>query len=107
MSEPTPATDAAMPLLRIEDLTKTFDELEVLHETNLDVADKETVAVIGASGSGKTTMLRCVNYLERPTTGGIYLKGEPIGGKPKILTGVSPSPRRYHSRALISQSQKS
>ncbi len=82
MSEPTPATDAAIPLLRIEDLTKTFDELEVLHETNLDVADKETVAVIGASGSGKTTMLRCVNYLERPTTGGIYLKGEPIGGKP-------------------------
>ncbi len=71
-----------MPLLRIEGLTKTFGDLEVLHETHLDVADKETVVVIGASGSGKTTMLRCVNYLEWPTTGGIYLKGEPIGGTP-------------------------
>ena len=71
-----------MPLLRIESLTKSFGRLEVLHETNLDVRDQETVVIIGASGSGKTTLLRCVNYLEWPTTGGIYLKGEPIGGRP-------------------------
>ena len=71
-----------MPLLRIENLTKRFGLLEVLHETNLDIHDRETVVVIGASGSGKTTLLRCVNYLEWPTTGGIYLNGEPIGGKP-------------------------
>ena len=71
-----------MPLLRIENLTKRFGLLEVLHETNLDVRDQETVVIIGASGSGKTTLLRCVNYLEWPTSGGIYLKGEPIGGKP-------------------------
>ena len=71
-----------MPLLRIENLTKSFGPLEVLHETNLEVRDQETVVIIGASGSGKTTLLRCVNYLEWPTTGGIYLKGEPIGGRP-------------------------
>ena len=71
-----------MPLLRIENLTKSFGRLEVLHDTNLDVRDQETVVIIGASGSGKTTLLRCVNYLEWPTTGGIYLKGEPIGGRP-------------------------
>ena len=61
-----------MPLLRIENLTKSFGQLEVLHETNLDVRDQETVVIIGASGSGKTTLLRCVNHLEWPTTGGIY-----------------------------------
>ena len=71
-----------MPLLRIENLAKKFGEVEVLHATNLDIQDKETLVIIGASGSGKTTMLRCVNYLEWPTTGGIYLRGEPIGGRP-------------------------
>ena len=82
MTGNTLSNAAPMPLLRIETLTKRFGLLEVLHETNLDVRDQETVVIIGASGSGKTTLLRCVNYLEWPTTGGIYLKGEPIGGKP-------------------------
>ena len=63
------STASSMPLLRIENLTKRFGLLEVLHETNLDIHDQETVVVIGASGSGKTTLLRCVNYLEWPTTG--------------------------------------
>ena len=76
------STTGDTPLVKIEALTKTFGDLEVLHETNLQVRDKETVVIIGASGSGKTTLLRCVNYLEWPTTGGIYLNGKPIGGTP-------------------------
>jgi polar amino acid transport system ATP-binding protein len=76
-----------VPLLRIHNLTKWFDDRQVLRPINLDVEEKETVVIIGASGSGKTTMLRCINYLEWPTTGGIYLKGQPIGGKPNDPDG--------------------
>jgi polar amino acid transport system ATP-binding protein len=77
-----PKAGSEAPLLRIENVSKTFGDKEVLHHLNLDVKDKETVVIIGASGSGKTTLLRCINYLEWPTTGGIYLNGELIGGRP-------------------------
>lgn len=70
------------PLIRLEDVTKTFGTNQVLNPTDLSIYEKETVAVIGASGSGKTTMLRCINHLETPTTGGVYLRGEAIGGNP-------------------------
>ena len=80
--DPAGHADGDVPLLRIDNLTKWFGDKQVLKPTNLEVREKETVVIIGASGSGKTTLLRCVNYLEWPTTGGIYLRGEPIGGKP-------------------------
>ncbi len=73
------------PLIRLEGVTKTFGSNQVLNPTDLAIYEKETVAVIGASGSGKTTMLRCINHLETPTTGGVYLRGEPIGGNPIAL----------------------
>ncbi|MEC6999145.1 MAG: ATP-binding cassette domain-containing protein, partial [Pseudomonadota bacterium] len=70
------------PLIRLENMTKTFGEHQVLQPINLEILEKETLVVIGASGSGKTTMLRCINHLETPTTGGVYLRNEPIGGNP-------------------------
>lgn len=70
------------PLIRLEAMTKTFGDHQVLQPTNLDIMEKETLVVIGASGSGKTTMLRCINHLETPTTGGVYLREDPIGGLP-------------------------
>ena len=66
-------------VLRIEDLHKAFDELEVLKSIDLTVKKGETVVVLGASGSGKSTMLRCVNFMEIPTGGRIYLQGEAVG----------------------------
>jgi polar amino acid transport system ATP-binding protein len=78
---PAPAP-AGGPLLRLVNLSKAFGDKVVLHPIDLDVEEKETVVVIGASGSGKTTLLRCVNCLVWPTTGGVYLKGEPVGGRP-------------------------
>ena len=70
---------AQAPLLRIENLHKSFGDLEVLKGVSLDVAQGEVVALIGASGSGKTTMLRCINVLEEFEQGTIALDGEPIG----------------------------
>ena len=52
------------PLVKVRDLRKSFGQNEVLRGVDLDVARGEVVSVIGASGSGKTTMLRCVNLLE-------------------------------------------
>ena len=59
-------------------LAKKFGENEVLRDINLEVHRGEVVSVIGSSGSGKSTMLRCINLLERPTEGDILYLGESI-----------------------------
>ncbi|HJS26529.1 MAG TPA: amino acid ABC transporter ATP-binding protein [Actinomycetota bacterium] len=64
--------------LRIEDLHKSFDGLEVLKGIDLEVDEHEVVGLIGASGSGKSTFLRCVNLLEPVTRGRILIEGEEI-----------------------------
>ncbi|MFK8253236.1 amino acid ABC transporter ATP-binding protein [Ancylobacter terrae] len=59
----------APPLLRIRDLRKSFGAHEVLKGISLDVAVGEVVSIIGASGSGKSTFLRCINVMEMPSEG--------------------------------------
>jgi polar amino acid transport system ATP-binding protein len=71
----------ASTLLRIEELRKSFGELEVLAGITMDVRRGEKVSIIGPSGSGKTTLLRCINYLEKPTAGHIYIDDKLIGEK--------------------------
>ncbi len=70
--------DAAQPLIRVEGLRKSFGDLEVLKNINLDVMPGEVVTIIGASGSGKSTLLRCVNLLETPDSGHIWFHGEDL-----------------------------
>ena len=67
--------------VKIEDLHKSFKDLEVLKGVNLDVCEGEVVCVIGPSGSGKSTMLRCINLLEVPTKGKITVDGFNITDK--------------------------
>jgi polar amino acid transport system ATP-binding protein len=71
----TPDADTA---LKIEDLRKSFDGLEVLKGIDLDVDEHEVVGLIGASGSGKSTLLRCVNLLEPIDHGRILIEGTEI-----------------------------
>jgi L-cystine transport system ATP-binding protein len=59
-------------------MRKSFGSKQVLKEINLEIADGEIVAVIGSSGSGKTTMLRCINFLERADNGKIIIDDETI-----------------------------
>lgn len=66
------------PIVQVEDLHKSFAELEVLRGISIDVAAGSVLSLIGASGSGKSTFLRCLNYLERPTSGNIVIDGESI-----------------------------
>ena len=68
----------AAPVLEFRGVTKAFGEREVLHGIDLAVAEHEAVAVIGASGSGKSTILRCADLLEEIDDGDILLDGEVI-----------------------------
>ena len=69
-----------MALLEIKNLSKSFGDLQVLKDINIQVEKGEVIVIIGPSGSGKSTMLRCCNLLEKPTGGQIIYKGEDITG---------------------------
>jgi polar amino acid transport system ATP-binding protein len=64
--------------IRLVGVRKSFDNLDVLRGIDLTVAQHEVICLIGSSGSGKSTMLRCVNLLEEIDAGGIWLDGEEI-----------------------------
>ena len=66
----------APPMIDIRKLHKSFGDLEVLKNIDLQIADSEVLVLIGPSGSGKSTLLRCLNHLEKPTAGEIYINGE-------------------------------
>ena len=66
------------PVLRLDGVTKSFGDREVLHGVDLEVGEHEAVALIGASGSGKSTILRCVDLLEEIDDGDVFLDGEVI-----------------------------
>lgn len=67
------------PTINILGLSKKFGEVEVLRNVNLKVDKGEVVSVLGSSGSGKSTMLRCINWLETPDKGSIEISGQRIG----------------------------
>ncbi|HKF60873.1 MAG TPA: ABC transporter ATP-binding protein [Dongiaceae bacterium] len=66
------------PALVVEDLHKKFGALEVLKGISLSARDGDVIAMIGSSGSGKSTFLRCINLLETPDSGRVYVAGELI-----------------------------
>ncbi len=74
-----------MQALRIDNLQKSFGALSVLKGVDLTVNNGETVAVIGRSGSGKSTMLRCINGLEPFNSGSIDVVGHRLDGTNKRL----------------------
>lgn len=65
-------------IIKIENLVKRFGKLEVLKGVNMEVKKKETIVIIGPSGGGKSTLLRCINKLEHYQGGKIYLDGKDI-----------------------------
>ena len=67
-----------MTLIQVRNLKKSFGELEVLKDINVEIQEREVVCVIGPSGSGKSTFLRCLNRLEDITDGHVVIDGEDI-----------------------------
>jgi arginine/ornithine transport system ATP-binding protein len=67
-----------IPALKIDKLHKNFGEHEVLKGISMEAKKGDVIAILGASGSGKSTFLRCINLLETPNAGDVYLAGEKI-----------------------------
>lgn len=65
-------------ILKVENLSKSFGDLEVLKDINMEVDEGEVISVIGPSGSGKSTFLRCINLLETPNSGNIIYEGSVV-----------------------------
>ncbi len=68
-------------MIRMENVNKFFGDLHVLKNLNLEVAEGEKLVIIGPSGSGKSTAIRCMNFLEVPTSGSVYINGEKLTSK--------------------------
>ena len=68
-------------IIRTENLKKSFGDLEVLKGISTTIRQGEVVSIIGPSGGGKSTFLRCLNLLEQPTEGKVYFKGQDITDK--------------------------
>ena len=85
------------PLVKVRGLQQSFGELEVLRGIDMDISSGEVVVVFGRSGSGKSTFLRCLNFLEEPTQGVIQVAGI------EVDAGLPTRHRRKDIRRLRSQ----
>lgn len=99
MTEPvttakTTPTAPAEEIVRIEGLSKSFDGRLVLDDVSLEVGHGRIVSVIGQSGGGKTTLMRCVNLLERPDRGTVEVAGEVVHRDGRIVCRDLPGLRR-------------
>ena len=88
MSAGAAAATPTGPVVRLEDVHKSFGDNEVLRGIDLEVATGEVLTIIGPSGSGKSTLLRCINLLEPLNAGKVYFEGEEISGDGVNLSGV-------------------
>ncbi|MCD7787243.1 MAG: amino acid ABC transporter ATP-binding protein [Oscillospiraceae bacterium] len=70
-------------MIRLNNVNKYFGDLHVLKDVNLQVAEGEKLVIIGPSGSGKSTTVRCMNFLDEPTSGEVYINGELLTHKNK------------------------
>lgn len=75
-----------MPMIELSHLQKSFGDHAVLHDISFSVNKGDVISVIGSSGSGKSTVLRCINLLEKPTGGQIFFHGADITAGAMPLT---------------------
>ncbi len=91
-----------MEMIKTVDLHKSFGELQVLKGVSQTIEKGEVVSIIGPSGGGKSTFLRCLNLLEKPESGKIYFEGDEITGnltkeeKQLIKEGKLPKPPKVN-----------
>ncbi len=78
-----------MAEIRIKGVAKTFGSFTALHEVDLTIADREFMVLLGASGCGKTTLLRIIAGLETPTKGEVWIGDRRVDGLPPRERGIS------------------
>lgn len=70
-------------MIKLDHINKYYGDLHVLKDVCLEVAEGEKLVIIGPSGSGKSTTVRCMNFLEVPTSGNVYIDGKELTAKNK------------------------
>ncbi len=85
-------------MIQIKHLQKSFDNLDVLRDVNLNIKQGEVISIIGPSGTGKSTFLRCLNLLEQPTGGSIVIDGA------EVLNGRVNASRLRQKMGMVFQS---
>ena len=70
-------------MIKLVNVNKYFGNLHVLKDVNLEVKEGEKLVIIGPSGSGKSTTVRCMNFLEEPTSGQVFIDGQELTAKNK------------------------
>ncbi len=70
-------------MIKLEHVYKNYGDLRVLKDVNLEVKEGEKLVIIGPSGSGKSTTIRCMNYLEEPTSGKVVIDGQELTNRNK------------------------
>ncbi len=97
-SDPAAAAPADGVMLSVTDLHKRFGNLEVLKGVSLTAQEGDVISMIGASGSGKSTFLRCINLLELPDSGEVRVAGELINMVPSRIGGMRPADTKQVDR---------
>ena len=87
-----------VPALQVEEIHKSFGAIEVLKGVSLTANDHDVISILGSSGSGKSTFLRCINMLEYPTSGSVRVKGELIEMKNQKDGSITPKDRKQVDR---------
>jgi polar amino acid transport system permease protein len=89
------------PMVRVEDVWKAFDNCQVLMGVDLVVYPQQTYVLLGPSGGGKSTLLRCINYLEKIDAGRLWVDGELMGYRPR-----GAKLHEMHAKAIARQRSK-
>ncbi|MFL2133451.1 amino acid ABC transporter ATP-binding protein [Desemzia sp. FAM 24101] len=71
-------------MIQLQNVNKYFGDHHVLKDINLEVAEGEKIVIIGPSGSGKSTTVRCMNFLEEPTSGEVFIEGYQVTARNKL-----------------------
>ena len=98
-----------MSAVKTEDLTKTFDQLQAVHNINLDISKGELIGLIGPDGAGKTTLLRLLVGLLKPTSGRVWIEGIDMSQnqrKIKNIIGYMPQHFSLYGDLTVSENMK-
>ena len=99
-------TDRAAPILQVSDIYCCYDSIQAIHGVSIDVAEGEIVAIIGANGAGKSTIMKSIAGLMHPRQGSIRFRGEDLTNTPAnriIYKGISyvPEGRRLFANLSV------
>ncbi len=88
-----------MKLLECKNVSKTFDNKEILHNINLNIEPGKIIGLLGKNGQGKTTLIKLINDLLTPTSGEIFVKGKKVGVESKKIISYLPE-RTYLDKSM-------